>query len=227
MSSPVSLNGIPQVPDVEDLYSYYRNELAPSFALVEKLAVADGIPIQFYLEIRAAVTHLGRVYQMKETNCASASSNEVKRIDKEIADNLLKAKRHLRRFHLDCQKWCCVYFEEATANKLAALTDSCTLRLVSDGEYLAEARRLEQIAADKYREAKLEDSEGTDYVLEKYIYAVEAYDALYDHLYDPPEEVAKRIEELKAERLANTRRAIGWTAIGSVVTLIGFICNFL
>lgn len=200
----------------------FQNELTPALLLVQSFCYPYLKPNMFSLEIRAMATHMRRAFAVLDQSCPSQKDFEAAR------EQINKADRHFTRCILDCQKWLCIYFEDAATDRVGKLDHELKLAFVNQGEYYEKIVTYQNEARKKLKEAKDSDYHGSEKkALANYQMATDLYDELYKLLYKPDDKTLACIERLKKEERSEKNKIRAKTVFGVVVALFGFALNFI
>ena len=190
--------------DFQEIFANYRTLIRPFVALLELFD--SEFPIEILNEIRAIFQHVARCYYDGKTVPT----------EKDIQQNIQKAKSHINRALLDCFKYSCLtlYDEYKLFMHAYRFVDLSSL---DNGEFLKTLHDLKEEAKKADKEARiLEGDTGDD----------EAVFKAYEKAFNSSVELYKYIEK-HAKFAANLRRKLRITtflsALGWVVGIVSGI----
>lgn len=207
------------------------DDLSPDLALVDKLSGGNLPPYAFSLEIRALATHMRRAFAWMEKSSMvdrDGDSETEKMHRKKAAEQLRKARSHFDRCKLDCGKWLCIYYEDATESKLKELKELSPLVEVDNGKYLETIYSSREAAHRTQIAAKRSDRAGEDeQALETYAEAVRHYQHLHKLLFSPGTRIRELIQVNAKREQRVGRKTIAWAVVSAMLALFGVVSLFI
>lgn len=194
---------------IRPLYVEYNEVIKPLIAELEAREEASPQPI--FNEIRAFNDHVARCYRDEIEN-------------EQIAEEIEKAQRHIKRITLDCFKYLNVSLHEKI-QKFEKQTKNIDLTVINNGLFYPEYRRLMKLTIQKVRLAKKEEAVDTNRALEVYQEGYNLYCTLEELIDDNLEVVKWARIKFSFKR---TLSVIGWllAAIISGLLSIFISCDF-
>ena len=191
------------------LFNQYNQVIKPLIAEIE--ARGEVMPQPLFNEIRAFTDHIARCYRNDIT-------------EEKIADELLKAKRHIVRITLDCFK-CLNILLFGEIKDFEHRTRNINLKAIHNGEFYPKYKQMRRDAVETVKKAKKAECEDSDKALILYDNAFNKYVAIENLIKDNTEEVKWARIFFSARRLGKFALWLSAAIIsGLISTLIA--CDF-
>ncbi|WP_425883676.1 hypothetical protein ACPYIV_14520 [Parabacteroides sp. ASD2025] len=137
---------------VSPLYMEYNQVIKPLIAELE--AREETSPQPLFNEIRALNDHIARCYRENIS-------------DSEIFEEIMKAKRHVKRLTLDCFKYLNVSLHDSIT-RFEKQTRNVDLTVINNGLFYPRFRELNRLTVGMIRDAKRAEAINTEDALAKY-----------------------------------------------------------
>lgn len=183
-----------------EIYEQYQNLILP---YIVELEVRDGeYPVEILNEIRAIFTHLSRykIYNEQE--------------------EIISAKRHVKRAILDCYKYLCISMAEEIS-RFRLQYRKVDLKLAENGKFLPELDRMEYIAKENFKKAKRSEIAKSEEELQYSLFetAYNAYCAASHYIEDSHEAIRFASNHSKKSNVL--------TIVSCIIGVIGIVSTIV